>query len=94
MHVRTEYDPFPVQREGDVRFEFVIVFGKINQFFGFKPAVLRSEEINPLTVSGRSDAARTTAVAGEMPPSGETLKCTDQCSRATLYLISLPVASS
>src|SRR5438034_313117 len=25
---------------------------------------------------------------------GETLKCTDQCSRSTLYLISLPVASS
>src|SRR5215510_5535356 len=67
VHIRAEDDPLHVGRKSHIRFEAVVVIGKIDQFLNLKHPVLWSEKIDPLAVARGGDAARPPAVSRENP---------------------------
>jgi hypothetical protein len=73
VHIRAKDDPFAVRRKRGVGFEPVIMPGQIHQLFNLEVAVVRSEEVNPLAVSGCGNRLRPATSPAKSLPSAETL---------------------
>ena len=71
VHVGSEHDPLAVRSESDVGLQPVVMLREIDELLGLELSIRRTEEINPLAVPGCGDAARASAVAGEIVPSGD-----------------------
>ena len=71
-----------VRREGHVRLELVVVLRQIDEPLGRELAVgAWREQVDPLAVAGAATLRGPPPSPANSLPSGDMLKCTDQCSR-------------
>src|SRR6266404_2574401 len=65
VNVGPEHQPFSIRRKRGIRFQSIIVFRQVHEFLGLEQTVAGCEQINPLTVPGRSDTVWSAAITGK-----------------------------